>query len=282
VTGDGANQAPTILGFNRAALERGEGELDSSSGGQRLVGCGSPWITSRVLIVNPESREPCPHGKIGEIWVTGPSVTAGYWGNAEATAASFGAMTAQGEGPFLRTGDLGFLLEGKLFVTGRHKDLIIVRGQNHYPHDIEHTASGSHPFLEPQRCAAFSVEGSAGEQLVVVQEVKRNTPPTQDPQEIFRAIRSAISEHHGLHTHAIVLLAPSALPRTSSGKIRRRACQEAYATGSLAALASSVFGLDRGDPETKTTGQASDTANSGETADRLIEWLRRYPGKPGH
>jgi acyl-CoA synthetase (AMP-forming)/AMP-acid ligase II len=278
VTGDATREAPTVRWFSREALEKGSAEVTPTGVGTRLVACGRPWLGTRVSIVNPESFEICSPGTIGEIWVKGPSVAGGYWQNASATSETFEARTADGEGPFLRTGDLGFFYEGRLFVAGRHKDLIIVRGQNHYPQDIEDSASSSHAALEPQRCAAFSVDGDDGEELVVAQELSRGAPPA-DTEEIFRAIRSAVSEHHGLRTQAIALLAPSTLPRTSSGKIRRKACREAYLNKSLQTVA--VSDLAPEGAQVAAVAGATPSSPPSEAADRLIEWLRRYPAKYG-
>jgi len=169
-------------------------------------------------------------------------VAAGYWRRSEESESTFGArIEGSGEGPFLRTGDLGFVHGGGLFVTGRSKDLIIVRGRNHYPQDIEDTVSHCHPALEPQRCAAFSVESEDGESLVVAQEVKRSALRGVVPEDVFRAIRKSVADRHGLYAAAIVLLRPLALPRTTSGKVRRKTCRDSFLNQSLAEVASSGF-----------------------------------------
>ncbi|HEY3571857.1 MAG TPA: AMP-binding protein, partial [Thermoanaerobaculia bacterium] len=201
-----------------------------------LVGCGVPPEGARLQVVDPESGASCAPGAVGEIWIAGPAVAAGYWGLPEATAASFGARMADGDGPWLRTGDLGFLGDGgELFVTGRIKDLIILRGRNHYPQDIELTVERSHPALRPGCGAAFAVEVEGEERLVVVQEVRREHRE-DDPAELVAAIRRAVADEHEAQVHAVVLLRPATIPKTTSGKIQRSACRARFLDGSLEAL----------------------------------------------
>ncbi|HEV2852271.1 MAG TPA: amino acid adenylation domain-containing protein [Thermoanaerobaculia bacterium] len=206
-----------------------------------LVGCGTAPQGARLLVVDPESGVPRAPGEVGEIWIAGPAVAAGYWGLPEATAESFGARTADGDGPWLRTGDLGFLGPGnELFVTGRSKDLIILRGRNHYPQDIELTVERSHPALRPGCGAAFAVEppeGAGEERLVIVQEVRREHRQ-EDPAEAVAAIRRAVADEHEAQVHAVVLLRPATIPKTTSGKIQRAACRARYLDGTLEALGS--------------------------------------------
>jgi acyl-CoA synthetase (AMP-forming)/AMP-acid ligase II len=196
-----------------------------------LVGCGGA-IDDRteIRIVDPQTGEPSPGDRVGEIWLRGPSVSRGYWNNPEPTAATFGARLAGSDSdsaPWLRTGDLGFFAAGQLCVAGRCKDLIIIRGRNHHPHDIEHTACTSHAALRPGGGAAVGIERAGAERLVIYHEVER-TQRDADPDEIFAAIRTTVASTHELRPHAIILLKPGRLPRTSSGKVRRQACREAY------------------------------------------------------
>ncbi|HSS78378.1 MAG TPA: amino acid adenylation domain-containing protein, partial [Thermoanaerobaculia bacterium] len=205
-----------------------------------LTGCGTAPEGARLLVVDPESGVPRGPGEVGEIWIAGPAVAAGYWGLPEATAASFGARTAGGDGPWLRTGDLGFLgnlggKPGELFVTGRSKDLIILRGRNHYPQDVELTVERSHAALRPGCGAAFAVEVEGEERLVVVQEVRREHRE-DDPAELVAAIRRAVADEHEVMVHAVVLLRPATIPKTTSGKIQRAACRARYLDGTLDAL----------------------------------------------
>lgn len=277
VSSETPGQLPIVDWFNRQALELGELVLCSrDEGGQPLVSCGPPSPDTRVVIVDPDTRLPSSPGHIGEIWVSSPGVTAGYWNKPEETSDTFGAKTADGDGPFLRTGDLGFIRNGRIYIAGRLKDLIIIRGLNHYPQDIEATVSTCHPALEPQRCAAFSLETEDGEKLVVVPEVRRTAMRKLDLDDVFRAIRAVVSREHSLQTHAIVLLRPSRLPRTSSGKVQRKACKQGFLDGTLAEVAAWTT-----DVSTRAEA-ADDAAESRERADRLIWWLRDHASeRPG-
>src|SRR5579863_8469272 len=227
----GALVASAVLAedLQRNQIKRAE---EGSAGARVLVGCGGIAPDLNVAIVDPETLAPCAPDRVGEIWVSGPSVARGYWRKPEETQQTFGAHLATGEGPFLRTGDLGFLDQGKLFVTGRLKDLIIIRGSNHYPQDLEHTVERSHRALRPACGAAFSIDADGSERLVIVQEVNdRASVPTED---VVAAIRRALAESHEVHPEAIVLIEPRTIPRTSSGKIQRYACREAFLAGTLA------------------------------------------------
>lgn len=202
-----------------------------------FVGCGRARSAESIVIVDPATRRPCDAGRIGEIWTRSASVASGYWRNAKATAEVFNdRLDGSGEGPFLRTGDLGFLDGDELFVTGRLKDLIIIRGRNHYPHDIEQSVQESHSALRPASGAAFSVSEDAMERLVVVQEVER-TQRDSDLDAVIATIRQAVAEKHDLAIFAVMLVKPGQIPKTSSGKIRRDACRTAYLKGQLEQLA---------------------------------------------
>jgi acyl-CoA synthetase (AMP-forming)/AMP-acid ligase II len=166
---------------------------------------------------------------VGEIWVAGGHVAAGYWNNPEATERDFAARLDTGAGPFLRTGDLGFVEAGELFVTGRLKDLIIVRGRNHAPHDLEATVEQARAEIRPAGVAAFSVDHEAGERVVIVAELKRDV--SADPIAIGRAIRQAVARHHELELHAVCLVPSGAVPKTTSGKLQRHACRRAWQEG---------------------------------------------------
>ncbi|OBI09722.1 beta-ketoacyl synthase [Mycolicibacter heraklionensis] len=205
-----------------------------------MVGCGKPRGGQRVIIVDPETRLECAADQVGEIWVAGGSVAHGYWGAAELSDETFAATLADtGEGPFLRTGDLGFLHSGELFVTGRRKDLIIIRGTNHYPNDIELTVQNTNPALLRGRGAVFSIapEPGASEQLVVVQEVDPSRLSGEQADEAMQVIRTAVTENHSVRTHAVVLVQPLQLPTTSSGKIQRSTCKQRYLDGELPVVA---------------------------------------------
>jgi len=192
---------------------------------QMLVGCGRALEGEQVAIVEPDSFGRLPAGLVGEIWVNGPNVARSYWRNLDATKTSLNAQIAGVDGGtnWLRTGDLGFLDEtGELFITGRIKDLIIIRGINHYPQDIEHTVQALHPALRQNCGAAFSVPDVTGEEtLVVVQEVERTERNRIDAAEMKGLIREAVADQHELFARHIVLILPGVLPKTTSGKIQR-------------------------------------------------------------
>ena len=204
---------------------------------QILVGCGRALVNERIAIVEPESSERLAADQVGEVWVTGPNVARSYWRNAEATKAGLSARIAGDDdgANWLRTGDLGFLDEaGELFITGRIKDLIIIRGINHYPQDIEHTVQSLHPALRQNCGAAFSIPDERGEEtLVVVQEIERTERNRIDPNEITGLIREGVTDEHELFARHIVLIRPGTLPKTTSGKIQRGLARALWLEGRL-------------------------------------------------
>ena len=204
-----------------------------------LVGCGEIVPGQHVLIVDPETLTECTPEQVGEIWIGGRSIAQGYWKHPGETENTFrGFVATTGEGPFLRTGDLGFIRHRQLFVTGRLKDLIIIRGRNHYPQDIEATVERSHPSVRPGAGAAFSVDMENEERLVVVQEV---TPPEPAGLDlIIKAIRQAIAREHGIQVYAVALIKEGAIPRTASNKIQRAACRANFLKGDREYLAASL------------------------------------------
>lgn len=200
---------------------------------REVVSCGPSGAGERVLIVDPKTRRRCSEGIEGEIWVAGPHVAQGYWKRPAETLKTFKAcLSDTRDGPFLRTGDLGFLIDGELYVTGRLKELIILHGKNHYPQDIEATVATSHPLLRRDCGAAFSVEVTGREELVVLQEVKRQTP-LEKSFEIKCAIRQALAEDRAIKPYSVVLLKPNTIPKTSSGKIMRTACRADFLRNSF-------------------------------------------------
>jgi len=221
--------------FSRDSLENSKviPAIPGSQDAQAFVNCGHAHLDEKIMIVNPDTMERCEDGDIGEIWVSGEHIAKGYWGLEEVTRNTFKAHTRDtGEGPFMRTGDLGFFYDGEFFIAGRSKDLIIIRGSNHYPQDIELTVEQCHPALQSSGGAAFSIDVDDEEQLVIVQELTR-TQRNADQSEIFRTIRRALSENHDLQVYAIQLLKPLSVPKTSSGKIQRHACKQGFLEGTL-------------------------------------------------
>ncbi|MEH1804166.1 beta-ketoacyl synthase N-terminal-like domain-containing protein [Nostoc sp.] len=200
-----------------------------------LVGCGNHRQgDTQIAIVHPELLTRCLPDEVGEIWVAGASITQGYWQRPEETKHTFAAYLADtGEGPFLRTGDLGFLQNDELFITGRLKDLIIIRGHNHYPQDIELTVTNSHSALGTQGVAAFTIEVDDEERLVVACEVERTAMRKLDASEVIGSIRQAVTTQHELELYAVLLLKPASIPKTSSGKIQRYATRAEFLGGTL-------------------------------------------------
>ncbi|NUQ72849.1 MAG: fatty acyl-AMP ligase [Polyangiaceae bacterium] len=228
---------PTYLRVQKAALERGKAipAAPDEAGAITFVSCGRELPGQRIAIVDPETKlekQPC---EVGEIWLRGPGNAVGYWNRPEETEELFHAKLADtGEGPFLRTEDLGFLKDGELYITGRLKDLIIVRGLNHYPQDIELTVEKSSRAVRPGATAAFSVDAGDEERLVVVSEADLGGA---SPADVVGDIRQAVVEQHDLMPHAIVLVKPGTIFKTASGKIQRRACRAAYLNGTLEVIA---------------------------------------------
>jgi acyl-CoA synthetase (AMP-forming)/AMP-acid ligase II len=203
-----------------------------------IVGCGRTVLDERLVIVDPDSGARLAAEQIGEICVSGNTIAGAYWRNPEATEASLRARLPGEDGVWLRTGDLGFLdATDELFVTGRIKELIIVRGMNHYPQDIERTVQAAHPALRQNGGAAFSVDDEHGEeQLVVVQEVERTERNRIDAKEMIGLIREAITNDHEIYARHIVLIRPNTLPKTTSGKIQRGAARTLWLEGRLSTL----------------------------------------------
>ncbi|WP_128547955.1 fatty acyl-AMP ligase [Larkinella soli] len=231
------DRRPVRIAVDAEQLELGRfQEISEDACGRTLLTCsGWPMSDSILRIVDPETGRSCRENEVGEIWTAGPSVARGYWHKPDRTAEIFNAYTVEGEGPFLRTGDLGVYDPKKgLFVTGRIKDLIIIRGTNHYPQDIEWTVEQSHEGLQPNAGAAFPIETEQGEQLVIIQELKRTALRTMNPETVVEAILRRISLHHGLSPVCVVLLPPGGVLKTTSGKVQRSACRQAFRAGALA------------------------------------------------
>ena len=234
VSWNGKHAQPVTLEVDAAALE--QNKVGAPSGGgrrQTLVGCGMEPQNHKIVIVDPETLIRCPPGQVGEIWVSGPSVGQGYWNRPQETEETFKASLKEtGEGPFLRTGDLGFLKDGELFVTGRIKDLLIIGGQNHYPQDIEQTVEQSHSAIRSGCCAAFAVDIDGEERLVIAAEVD-GSRSSLDMETVIGDIKQAVAQEHGLTVYKIVPLKARSLPKTSSGKIQRYACKKGFLSESL-------------------------------------------------
>lgn len=238
-------------------------------GARPLIGCGTTLPGQEIAIVDPERLEVLPEGQVGEIWVRGPSVASGFWRRPEESERTFRARPRGSPHAYLRTGDLGFLDGGELFVSARLKDVVIVQGQNHYPQDLEQAAERSHPGLRPSASAAFAVELDGRERAVLVAEVER--AGLRQADEILAAIRGALAETSEVALGAITLIRPSSLPRTSSGKVQRRGTRAAWLAGELAVVAEW-----RAPAEEELGRMAEAEAAPAERTPAALEgWLRR-------
>ena len=235
VAGGPRRGGAVLVQLDAAPLERGIASESSGTGSRAVVGCGKVSESLTIAIVDPTSHHRSEASHVGEIWVSGDSVAAGYWGQPAQSGRVFAAQSPDFPGrAFLRTGDLGFVRNDELFVTGRLKDLIILRGRNHYPQDIERSVEGSSEGFVQGGTAAFSVSLGGTEGLVVVQEVQR---AGWDPGEALAAARARIITDHDVEPTAVVLVRKGSIPRTSSGKLQRRACQVLFLESQLPVLA---------------------------------------------
>ncbi|MDP2097881.1 MAG: amino acid adenylation domain-containing protein [Methylobacter sp.] len=239
-TGGAKNADPVVAAFNKDDLEQGKvcPAMADDDQVRHLVGCGNIDVDAaqRIRIVDPETDESCSGGRIGEIQLGGPSVSLGYWQNSPATGQAF-IGDAGDQDCWLRTGDLGFIEGGELFVSGRLKDLIIIRGRNYYPHDLEYAVDAATDAINPGCAAAFAVSGDNGEKLVVLAELKRNRLRQPDYRAEFAAIRARLVEECGMQADTVMLLKPGAILKTSSGKVRRSACRQAFEQQQLKVVA---------------------------------------------
>ena len=250
VSGGEKTAQPVFQTVQATALEENQVSYDFVTPENRrtVVGCGQSLGDQNIVIVDPQTLKRCEDNQVGEIWVCGPSIARGYWGKTEETEQIFKAyLTDAQEGPFLRTGDLGFLTNGELFVTGRLKDVIIINGRNYYPQDLERTVEQSHSLIRPNCSASFSVEVDGEERLVIVAEVERHyrenrweqtqsdngTKQSSKVKAVIQSIRRAVSQYHDLQVYAIALLKPGGIPKTSSGKIQRHLCRSSFLAGTL-------------------------------------------------
>jgi acyl-CoA synthetase (AMP-forming)/AMP-acid ligase II len=230
-TGAAAGGGTVVRSFDRAALE--QGTLREAPDGARMPSCGRASPGLALTIVDPQTRAPLGEGLVGEVWLAGPSVAKGYWRRPEETAETFGARTADGTGPFLRTGDLGAMADGELYVCGRLKDMIIVRGRNIYPQDLEATARAAHPAVLNGNAATVAVMIGGMQRLLLAIEIVRTARHNGNAAEIAAAIRRAIRDEHDVMIDRVALTLPGGVPKTSSGKVRRREVARAFQDGTL-------------------------------------------------
>ncbi len=255
ISGGSTTEGVTTKTVKGKALEQNKVIIarSDSENARVIVSCGLSLPDQQIAIVNPETHISCKPGEVGEIWVAGTSVAEGYWNQPVQTERTFNAYLQDlQQGGFLRTGDLGFMENDELFVTGRHKDLIIIKGRNHYPQDIERTVEESNSSIRPSCAASFSVNIEGEEKLIILAEVDRyywssnranakaNDKPEADKhidaRELIQSIRREVSKNHDLQVHRTLLLKPGSIPKTSSGKIQRHICRKGFLAGTLGAL----------------------------------------------
>lgn len=270
VSAPAPGEAPIVLSFDRASLGRGLARPALAGAPAEavteLVACGAPAPRVGLAIVDPETARPCADQSIGEIWVAGPGVATGYFGDPEGTAAVFGARIEGDPASYLRTGDLGFMSGGRLFIAGRLKDVIILRGVNIYPQDLEASASRSHPAVREDATCAISLVVDEEETLVVVCELNRGWKGAAP--ETAQAVRRAIHDDHGLEARAVILLPFGALPRTPSGKVQRQACRIGVLDDELPV----IFRHDLASPRPPPSATAADGRLE------FLPWLRQRLG----
>jgi acyl-CoA synthetase (AMP-forming)/AMP-acid ligase II len=225
--------APRTRWLDPAALESGVARDLDGADARAYVSCGSAAGDQVIAIVDPASGTPCPHGHVGEVWISGPHVGQGYWDDPQRSEETFRARLDAAARTWLRTGDLGVLLDDELYVVGRLKDLLIVRGRNLAPQDLEHVAEEAEPSLRPGCSAVVQLEGPESDGALVAVHEFDSQRGSSSPEEAIAAVREAVMRKFGVKLHAVVLIAPRCAPKTSSGKIQRRACRTAYEQGTL-------------------------------------------------
>ncbi|MEM8864713.1 MAG: phosphopantetheine-binding protein, partial [Planctomycetota bacterium] len=273
--GPDSTEPPTILAADRAELGAGRAKVATDdSAAQQLVGCGRAPAGHELLVVDPDTLQPQPDRTVGEIVVAGPSVAHGYWRREEETAAAFGVSIGDSDHAWLRTGDLGFVYEGELFVTGRLKDVIIVRGRNYYPQDLEKTAELADADVLPG--AAFSCEIDDEERLVLVCQIDRSCRQDARPA-VVDAIRRAVLAEHEVDPYAVVLIRQGSLPVTSSGKVQRSLCRERYLAGELKVLHQWTTSVGRRDANRPAIeAPPLDGLSLAAATERIEEWMLHW------
>ncbi|MEH1944216.1 MAG: fatty acyl-AMP ligase [Nostoc sp.] len=242
ISGDAVNETSTVRFVDEQALQEKRVVMvaKGQAGSRAVASCGRAFPGNRVRIVNPQTLAPCPPDGVGEIWAQGLGLSSSYWQRPEETEQTFqGYLADSNDGPFLRTGDLGFIHDDQLFITGRLKDMMIFWGRNFYPQILEQTSEESHPALSANASAAFSVDVEGEERLVIAQEVDRHAfrkLNSEQIAEIIGAIRQTILLEHLVEVYAIALLKPATLPKTSSGKVQRRRCRDRFLAGTLTVI----------------------------------------------
>jgi len=262
VTGGARAAKPVFKAFDGEALgdHRVVPADPNDASARLLVGCGQALPQTELIIVDPQTRTRLAEGEVGEIWIASPSVGKGYLHKNELTEEVFRARLANnGQGPYLRTGDLGFLADGEVFVTGRLKDLIIIRGVNRYPQDIESTVERASDRLQPGASAAIAVDVAGRERLIVIAEVARKRQ-RDGWNEVIDAIRRDVTLEHDVPPDAVILVRAGSIPKTSSGKIQRHACRDGFIEGSLSGVAQWCSWVEEREEETPSAAEVVEDA----------------------
>ena len=277
VTGGRRGAGMLAQRFSAARIAQRAATPSEEEGGVTLVGCGAPVSAHALQIVDPELLAVLEPGRIGEIWASGPSIGGGYWKKPHETARTFVERDGR---RWLRTGDLGFIFDGQLHVAGRIKDMIIVRGHNLYPQDLERAVESEVEAVRKGRVAAFAVAGPEGEGIGLAAEVSRSMQKLVDPAVLVEALGAAVSELCGEPPSVVLLLNPGGLPKTTSGKLQRGACKAGWLDGSIDAYAIQAYGrFTRGGAATASPAPALDDTES-TVATLWGEVLRRAPNGP--
>jgi acyl-CoA synthetase (AMP-forming)/AMP-acid ligase II/alkylation response protein AidB-like acyl-CoA dehydrogenase/acyl carrier protein len=293
VAGGPRARAPRVCTVSKARLEANQVHdvAPASADAREVVGCGHAAAGTTLLVVDPDSRLPAAPHRVGEVWVTGPGVARGYWGRPAETEAVFGARLAGdggAHGAFLRTGDLGFVRDGELFLTGRLKELLIVHGRNIYPQDVEETLVRAIDFIEPNGCAAFMLETDGSERLAVVAEANRSLVRTAaiggagnarlaQLDELVRQIRAEVARQFGVAVGPVLFVRPGAFPRTTSGKVQRARCKALALAGELQVVYASDGAAPVAAPA--AAGATAAARDSRASADAMNAWLRQYAAR---
>lgn len=274
ITGGQANELPQLCPVDKQQLKQNRFEPLSieNSDSQQLVGCGFTWMDQSTVIVNPNTLEECRQGEIGEIWVNGSSIGQGYWRKPEISQQMFKARMVTDQREFLRTGDLGYIHQGQLYITGRLKELLIVRGKNYYPQDIELTVESCNAALKKHAGAVFSIDERGTDKVIVLQEVKRTSLKNYNAEEIFQQIRQDVAAVHELKVDEIYLLKPGIVKKTSSGKIQRQRMKIEFENQTLEALAQWPRPQSDNEDSIQVSSNASIPFHT-HTVQQIEEWL---------
>lgn len=274
VSGIQQSNGPTFLEIDRHSLEMLNLVSVKSQEGKSitLTNCGRTFLDDKIKIVEPVTGMPLPEGQVGEIWISSPANCLGYYRNPSKTQWLFSFIDTAEHNKYMRTGDMGFLHNSQLFITGREKELIKIRGKNHYPNDIERSANTCHKALQPNACAAFQVQVNHSEKVIIFQEVKRTAVREVDPEKIVEAIRLAVSSEHEISVYAVVLFSPGRIPRTSSGKIQHSKCRSMWIKDSLSPIHMSLNEKPSDEPIITNMGSDPDITQIQEW---LVSWLAK-------